>query len=264
MNDSRKLPLALRRQVYTCALSIYGAFEPLPERGVLVQDIESATNRLLTKTAAYRIADVRDKILKDIIQELRGIKALLGIVRDIPILERHPAGQLFKEAAELESAFDNALGAYQRERDEKEAPPGPSSTPATENFKRRSEETAYPKNSEGLAEGSSGDEKDIKDIARDAKQNTEETNWAIPQLAAEDSLNKNISARDAVSLRQEAITEVLKRREKISIGELGRLFSGRVGLKTLQRDLQELIDKGVVVRNGERRWALYSIHQQAP
>ncbi|MBI4134776.1 MAG: DeoR family transcriptional regulator [Candidatus Sungbacteria bacterium] len=53
---------------------------------------------------------------------------------------------------------------------------------------------------------------------------------------------------------------MLRRRPRVTVGELGALFSGRVSKKTLQRDLQDLSDRDVVKRTGERRWTAYSLN----
>jgi len=259
MNNQEKLPINLRQKAYSFSLFVYETFEALPERGILVQDIESGVNRLLAKIASYAVSNLKDRLIKDIVSEIRAVKVLLGIVRDISLLERHPALELFSKITELESIFGDLLvGSDPTVRTSLNSTAlGVSDEPSDEPSTDTSEDSAVPddtnhapaEQAERLSEKEmeySGEPEPIKPsqpIATDQPENT---------IAP---------VNFVVSARQEAIVEVLKRRDKVSVGELARLFSGRVGGKTLQRDLQDLIEKGRVLRHGDRRWTVYSLTQ---
>lgn len=58
--------------------------------------------------------------------------------------------------------------------------------------------------------------------------------------------------------RKNKIINILKIKGVANIGEISVDIDG-VSEKTIQRDLQSLIDKGVLERVGERRWSRYSI-----
>ncbi|KKU59574.1 MAG: hypothetical protein UX81_C0008G0024 [Parcubacteria group bacterium GW2011_GWA2_47_12] len=60
--------------------------------------------------------------------------------------------------------------------------------------------------------------------------------------------------------RQKTITDILKDKKKLTIREL-LSFIKNCGEKTLQRDLYELSDKGVLKKEGEKRWSAYSFVQ---
>ncbi len=291
MNNQERLPVDLRQKAYAFSLFIYETFEALPERGILVQDIESGVNRLLAKIASYAASDLRDRLIKDIISEIRAIKALLGIVRDISLVERHPASELFIKITELESIFSDLLPVVSKI----EPLVGPDPT-----MKAFSDLLPLDVSDE-LAAGDPGQDDMVPDdtkhvLAKEAERPIEE---GQPDKSIESQSEKSGEApasirsphfreseaghlgeaRESVkpgqfgfvnqpretsapvnfvvSARQEAIVEVLKRREKVSVGELAKLFSGRVSAKTLQRDLQELIERRMVTRQGERRWAMY-------
>ncbi len=63
--------------------------------------------------------------------------------------------------------------------------------------------------------------------------------------------------------RRETILSVLKGKESAYIRDISSLIRG-VSEKTIQRELQGLVQDGLVVRSGERRWTQYSIPNNAP
>jgi len=58
--------------------------------------------------------------------------------------------------------------------------------------------------------------------------------------------------------RREAIMSVIRNKQKASIKDISTLIRG-VSEKTIQRELASLIKKGLVMKEGERRWSTYSI-----
>lgn len=58
--------------------------------------------------------------------------------------------------------------------------------------------------------------------------------------------------------RKIAILEVLKNRSNLTVKDVAQVVTG-CSEKTIQRELIELVEKGVVKREGERRWSRYSL-----
>jgi DNA-binding transcriptional ArsR family regulator len=58
--------------------------------------------------------------------------------------------------------------------------------------------------------------------------------------------------------RGEAVLAVIRNKERASIKDISTLVRG-VSEKTIQRELAALIDAGLVVKQGERRWSVYSL-----
>jgi predicted HTH transcriptional regulator len=58
--------------------------------------------------------------------------------------------------------------------------------------------------------------------------------------------------------RQESIISLLKKRHQLGIKEFAVNIKG-CSEKTIQRELTELVAKGVLKREGERRWSVYSL-----
>ena len=58
--------------------------------------------------------------------------------------------------------------------------------------------------------------------------------------------------------RKETIAEILKEKGQVSIKDISDVIKN-VSEKSIQRDLQSMIEKGQVIRQGERRWSVYSL-----
>jgi len=68
----------------------------------------------------------------------------------------------------------------------------------------------------------------------------------------------NLISQPKKSGRKEQILELIKKNQPVSIKDISHSFEG-VSEKTIQRDLTQLIDQGVLKREGERRWSTYSL-----
>ena len=58
--------------------------------------------------------------------------------------------------------------------------------------------------------------------------------------------------------RYEVIINLLKKTKEISVKDVSSIVSD-CSEKTIQRELLSLVDKGVLKKEGERRWSKYSL-----
>ncbi len=58
--------------------------------------------------------------------------------------------------------------------------------------------------------------------------------------------------------RRDAIMRTIRSKGQVTIKDISENISG-CSEKTIQRDLQELIQHGVLMREGEKRWAVYKL-----
>ncbi len=68
---------------------------------------------------------------------------------------------------------------------------------------------------------------------------------------------KNISIDDKKE-RRDAIMKAIRSKGTVTIKDISENITG-CSEKTIQRDLQELIQHGVLIREGEKRWAVYKL-----
>jgi predicted transcriptional regulator len=60
------------------------------------------------------------------------------------------------------------------------------------------------------------------------------------------------------SQRQEVITTILKGQSNLTIKDFSKVIKD-CSEKTIQRELLELVEKGIIKKEGERRWSRYSL-----
>ena len=65
---------------------------------------------------------------------------------------------------------------------------------------------------------------------------------------------------DQISERQQKIIEILKQQEKAQVADFKRVFSD-ISKRTLRRDLDDLLKRGMVIRAGEWNQIVYKIGQ---
>jgi hypothetical protein len=66
------------------------------------------------------------------------------------------------------------------------------------------------------------------------------------------------TVQEKKSTRQESILGVLKNQSNLTIKDFSKVIKD-CSEKTIQRELIELVDRGIVKREGERRWSRYSL-----
>jgi hypothetical protein len=77
--------------------------------------------------------------------------------------------------------------------------------------------------------------------------------------SAKSKINKKISPLNQVKTkRKEDILKILKQKPDASINDICALFKD-CSSKTIQRDLTDLIDQGLVQKEGSRRWSKYNL-----
>ena len=102
----------------------------------------------------------------------------------------------------------------------------------------------------------------LSHIAKNAFSHTPEKNVSvtpkIKNVAREQAVNAPEESKGHIKDRREAIMSVIKNKQKASIKDIATLVRG-VSEKTIQRELSALIESGIVTKQGERRWSIYSL-----
>jgi DNA-binding transcriptional ArsR family regulator len=107
-----------------------------------------------------------------------------------------------------------------------------------------------------------GDVPTLANIAKNAfvKEPEKNQNSSSTKRIIHNSTKSRATANDKghIKDRREALLDILKNKQKASIKDISTLIRD-VSEKTIQRELSALIDEGVVLKQGERRWSTYSV-----
>jgi len=93
-------------------------------------------------------------------------------------------------------------------------------------------------------------------IARSSSLNEKNKNSIVSN---ENQNAKTILSELGSEGRKEKIIIFLKSGGNKTISEISSMFNNKIGLKTVQRDLADLVKKGVISTKGEKRWRVYSL-----
>lgn len=81
----------------------------------------------------------------------------------------------------------------------------------------------------------------------------------MPNMAMNGGLSKGQGiSSDKKNIRQETIISLMKGQASVSIKDLSKNIND-CSEKTIQRELTELVQKGVIKKQGDRRWSRYSL-----
>lgn len=89
----------------------------------------------------------------------------------------------------------------------------------------------------------------------------------VPGKQGDDSIkgrsapDKQISKTQAFNKRTENIISVIKDKGTVYIKDISTIMRD-ISEKTIQRELRSLVDAGVLVKSGERRWTAYSLRER--
>ncbi len=83
--------------------------------------------------------------------------------------------------------------------------------------------------------------------------------FATPVSEHKESLVQSVSDASTKDARHQKIAEIIHLLGEVTIRDIATRIMG-ISEKTLQRDIQEMIDEGKVTRMGERRWSKYRMH----
>lgn len=103
----------------------------------------------------------------------------------------------------------------------------------------------------------------LSDIAKGATSNdirklVNTKNSSSPKTHHKEGIKDTSGKRTNIKDRRDAVLSVIKDKRKASIRDISTLIRG-VSEKTIQRELSVLINEGIVLKMGERRWSTYSL-----
>ena len=80
----------------------------------------------------------------------------------------------------------------------------------------------------------------------------------IKKNLLEDAISKVESKTDFKSDREEKILQKIQKSGPVTIKDIAQEFAD-ISEKTIQRELQKMVDRGQIKKEGERRWTKYFI-----
>ena len=102
------------------------------------------------------------------------------------------------------------------------------------------------------------DEKDRSASGYNQDSSSMRQNLQRPQI--EPKMESNRTVEQKKSQRQSSIINILKGQGNLTIKDFAKVIKD-CSEKTIQRELMELVERGIIRKDGERRWSRYSLVQ---
>lgn len=228
------LPKDIKRIIFEITHALYRVTGLFPRGEILAAELRKESSDVLKECAKYGV--LPESTFEDvmgIIAKIRGLRSLLWLARMNRFVAAANIDVLEREYRIIEHFFFEKLQVvrygYNRRIQEK----------------REANDTPKEENAPDVYE---------KKIGRDLAMKKVVPN--IVYNAARAKADKSETGKS--SDRQAVIVQFLEKKDKSNIKDVADEFTG-ISTKTIQRDLQDLVEKNIVQRIGDRRWSVYSL-----
>ncbi len=215
-----RIPKEIQRRVFELTLAVYRVTDFFPQGEVLRKHLREKANDIFGGMSEYGFSGDLGREAAVVIAKIQAIKGYFGIARSMRFVKPINITILEREYDFLADFFGREL---ERPKEGREEPP------------------------QTKVESSQLTHADAEELPT----------WQ--EFSQKEEHNGLSSISGDISDRQKTILEHLKQVEHAKISDLYTFFSG-LSSKTVQRDLQDLVTKNFLKKEGEKRWTVYSLN----
>ena len=235
----------MKRKIFELTLALYRVTDFFPSEETLKKQLRQKANEILGLIAEYSVNNQSSGEIYNIIAKIKAIKSYLSIAKHNKLVKPVNIAVLEREYDFFENFFERELD-YFDEVVEDLIPKNsrPKKTTAIERDVIFHQKVSV-ENGNGDGDNGNGN----------GKNNDRHGHGHIHAIEP-----KQASALPAGELneRQIKMLDYLSSHAQVKIGDLTGFF-GKLSSKTIQRDLNDLVLKRVIKKEGEKRWTVYSL-----
>jgi len=236
----------LHEQTLKLTIALYRVTDYFPKSEILRNDLRAKANEIFQQVTECGADIEHDETIKLLARKIRTIKAYMDIASTLNYVRSLNFSILKKEYDLIEQFLE-----VERARRIQQ--------PIHEDIKSMERNSsAY-----ALAEKNAGNserKKEIEGVHNNVTSHESEINRKRKMMSETESLSGEFHERTDSELneRQKVIMDRLARSGHGKISDFYTSLKG-VSSKTIQRDLQNLVDKEMLKKEGEKRWTVYSV-----
>lgn len=241
-----KLLLRSARQAESITSAIYIVSNILPEKEPLQAEIRSAGLQLIKETSDILGTEASGYVSKEVLiqRTIKRILSLLEVGAILALISEMNHRILKHELLALGGSYESRRSTVVDISGIFNPLPQLESSFGTEEEKLRLRHKGHVKDIEHKGQTHKFHKTDVKSLYK----------------SLQDNFKRQSISTDG-NERKDKIIKVIKDKEEVSIMDFKNHIKD-VSFKTIQRDLQSLIDAGVIVREGERRWSVYRLNDK--
>lgn len=251
MTDSR-IPKELHNRVFELTLALYRVTDFFPQGEVLRKNLREKANEVFSGIAEYDYSENREHSSVFIISKIQSLRGYLEIARSMRFVRPINITVLEREYDFLASFFSKELEDFRHDASNKNEVRVDIQSKESATAKKESSPEVTWEDFSG-----SGVLEDMGSI-----DNLDAVLEIKPEIKSKPKIEKErgelASIASDINERQKAILSHLKEKPQVKISDFSSLFTD-ISSKTIQRDLQDLVVKNVLKKQGEKRWTTYSL-----
>lgn len=225
-----KISKELHRRVFELTLALYRVTDFFPQGEVLRRQLREKANEVFGRVSEYDFSERAEHVTMEILGRIQSVRGYLGVARSMRFVKPINLTVLEREYDFLADFFTRELerfrGHYKEESVRAPVARAPSDTKSDP-------------------------------IIKEEKGNT--VSEKLPtwnEFSSHDAKQDMHHISETLNMRQEKILEHLKQSDKAKISDFYSIFN-EISSKTIQRDLQDLVSKNFLKKDGEKRWTTY-------
>lgn len=240
-----QVPYELHKRAIEVTLALYRVTDFFPRDETLRRTLREAANGVFACIAEAAFVEHAEDVLLGVCGRVETILGYLAIARSLAFVRAVNITVLEREYRALEDMLSDFLDELTAEKD----------VPVTDSFHTPADRSII-EQPVAVKSSSQKSEEEKKHYGE------EKLSVVVPIPPALKTREKPRNILDkkpkGLTSRQEEILVVLKNTTRAKLGDLVPHFSG-VSVKTIQRDLQDLLERKIIVRLGDKKGASYAL-----
>lgn len=248
MMFSTRPPQEVYRRVFELTVALYRVTDYFPKDELLRMNLRSKANEIFESAIEYgHSADIEGEVA-GLSRKIDALKGYLGIARAMRLVRPVNFTVLEREYDAVVGMLAGGLAVLHEQEQEAEERIREGDT--EDKIKRSGQEGGFVPAR-------------MRDSSRDAGEDSRRhASPSLRQRGKKRVLDPTVSRRTLdMNERQFRMVDHLSKVRRAKISDFYSWFTG-ISTKTIQRDLQDLVERNVLIKEGDKRWTTYALKEE--
>lgn len=240
-----RIPKELHRKAFDLTLALYRVTDFFPQGEALRRHLREKADDIFGMVAEYGYSQECEREAALILAKTQSVKGYLALARSLRFVKPINLSVLEREYSILADFFTRELEQLKQE--------------AIQGFEERNH---IQRQNKFELDGQDDTDPAVAEVGKEEKRGLDSLYKKRPvPVSASDQRNILSLEKGGLNQRQKQILEYLSKESSAKISSFFASFQS-VSSKTIQRDLQDLVAKNILKKEGEKRWTTYSLGER--